>query len=256
MTQPIVILGGFLSSPRLYLGMREFLAASTGEAVYIVGADTVDWFASISPLAWSYLLRKVDPVVNRASQGSKTGKVTLIGHSAGGLLARIFLSPEPFLGHVYRGLARVDHLVTLGSPHYNQRRWLHGGLMSRWVEERYPGSFFVPRVRYTSVAGKLVRGDRRGSLRARHAYRFYKHINGMGKSWGDGLVPVESALLQGSEHIVLDGVSHYNGFGGPWYGDKSVIPRWWQVLSSQQIQSKTVANRRAHSLTRDECKRN
>jgi len=33
--------------------------------------------------------------------------------------------------------------------------------------------------------------------------------------------------LRGSRQIVLEGVSHFTGFGGPWYGDAEVIPQWW-----------------------------
>ena len=162
-----------------------------------------------------------------AVRQSATGKVTLVGHSAGGVLARIYLSPKPFLGHAYRGLGHIHHLITLGSPHDNQRKSLHGGRMSRWVEKRYPGAYFAPRVKYTSVAGKLLRGNREGSLRERHAHVFYEEIIGSGDVWGDGLVPVASALLHGSQQIVLDGVSHFTGFGGPWYGAAEVIPQWW-----------------------------
>ena len=44
---------------------------------------------------------------------------------------------------------------------------------------------------------------------------------------GDGVVPVESALLPGSEALVLDDLYH-NGFYGRWYGsDLAVVERWW-----------------------------
>lgn len=231
--QPIVILGGFLSFSTLYVGMRDVLVQITGQPVWIVETQSLDWIPSIVPPGWIYLLRKLDLAVRQAVQDSKTGKVTLVGHSAGGVLARMYLSPKPSLGHAYRGLDHVDHLIMLGSPHYNQRKWLHGGKMSRWVEKRYPGTFFAPRTGYTSVAGKLIRGDRQGSLRERHAHIFYEEIIGDGNIWGDGLVPVASALLRGSRHIILDGVSHFTGFGGPWYGAADVVPQWWNDCVGQ-----------------------
>jgi hypothetical protein len=132
------------------------------------------------------------------------------------------------VGRVFRGLDLVDHLITLGSPHYNQRRWLHGGLMSRWIERRYPGAYFGEQVRYISVAGKLLRGKRRGLPGERTAFRFYEGIAGDGNAWGDGLIPTQSALLAGSQQIVLEGVGHFLGFGGPWYGSRKALPRWWQ----------------------------
>ena len=97
---------------------------------------------------------------------------------------------------------------------------------ARWVEDRVPGARFTPQVQYCSVGGKLVRGDSQGSLRERQAYSFYEQIGGEGDAWGDGLVPVASALLAGSRQIVLEGVSHFTGFGRPWYGSPSIVPRW------------------------------
>ena len=144
----------------------------------------------------------------------------------------MYLSPDPFLGHAYRGLEYVEHLITLGSPHRNGRRLMYGGLMSNWVDSLYPGAFFVPDVRYTSIAGRAVYGDRDGSLAQRHAYRVYQGIIGEGNVWGDGLIPVAAALLSGAQQITLDGVVHFAGFGGPWYGSPEVVERWWPDMAN------------------------
>jgi pimeloyl-ACP methyl ester carboxylesterase len=224
--QPIVIFGGFMSFSMLYREMRDALASFTGQPVWIVETLGHDWLPSVTRLGWAFLLRKLDRTVQQALCHSASGKVTLIGHSAGGVLARLYLSPKPFLGHAYRGLDHVDHLITLGSPHRNQGGLTRGGPMSRWVEQRYPGAHFAPQVKYTSVAGKLIRGDPAGSLHERWVYENYAKIGGDGCAWGDGLIPVDSALLRGSNQLVLDGVSHFSGFGGPWYGSPEIIPLW------------------------------
>jgi len=52
----------------------------------------------------------------------------------------------------------------------------------------------------------------------------------LGDVWGDGLIPVRSALLEGSRQIELDGVGHFVGFGGSWYGVPEVIARWWTLV--------------------------
>ncbi len=226
-SQPIVILGGFLSPGTVYAGMRQALAAHSGQPVSVVDTQVYDWLPSVSLAGWALLLMKLDRTVRRAAQDSATGKVTLVGHSAGGVLARIFLSPEPFLGRRYAGLERVVHLITLGSPHHNQGGLRRGGRMSRWADRHYPGAAFSPPVTYTSVAGKLSRGDPNGLPRAQWAGRVYREICGDGEAWGDGLVPVPSALLSGSGQIVLDGVSHYSIFGARWYGSPEVLPLWW-----------------------------
>jgi hypothetical protein len=101
--------------------------------------------------------------------------------------------------------------------------------MSQWVNSWYPDAFFTPKVRYTSVVGKLIRGDCRGSLKERQSYVLYKGISGDGAVWGDGLVPLVSGLLHGSHQIILNGVSHFSVSGGAWYGQQKVTPEWWNA---------------------------
>lgn len=235
-SQPIVILGGFLSFAMLYCGMQDCLTGLTGQPVSIVETYSLDWAAVVAIPGWNRVLRKLDDTVQAFVHQSPTGKVTLVGHSAGGVLARLYLSPKPFWGRVYGGLNYVDQLITLGSPHYSERKWLHGGMMAQWMERRYPGAFFAPQVQYTAVAGKLIRGDRQGTLRERHAHVFYEDALGDGDVWGDGLVPIASALLEGSRPIVLEDVAHFAGFGGPWYGAPEVIPRWWYGRDGERDQ--------------------
>jgi hypothetical protein len=224
MAQPIVIMGGFLSFPAVYRRMRETLAELAGQQVWVVEAFIHDWILAVAPIGWKRLLDKLQRTVLRAVRESSTGKVTLVGHSSGGVVGRLYLSPVPFLGVAYRGLEHVDHLITLGSPHHNER----GTRMREWVDETYPGAFFAPQVDYTSVAGRAVQGNRHGSFRERCAYLFYRRLCGDGNVWGDGLVPEESALLQSSRQICLDGVSHFAGVG-LWYGADGVISRWWSA---------------------------
>lgn len=101
--------------------------------------------------------------------------------------------------------------------------------MARWIERRYPGAYFAPQVNYVSVAGRFSRGNHSGSWRERWVFNMYKAIGGDGDAWGDGLIPTESALLNGSYQIILDGVSHFSSCGGPWYGREEVIPGWWNT---------------------------
>jgi hypothetical protein len=226
--QPIVIFGGFLSFPSVYWSMRDTLLEITSQPVWIVDAHIHDWIWSVTRAGWAHLLRLLERAVRQAAQESPTGKVTLVGHSSGGVMGRLYLGDRPFLGHTYRGLDYVDHLITLGSPHHNRR----GGRMRRWVDQQYPGPYFAPKVKYHSVAGKIIRGDKNGSFREWWSYYSYDRLIGDGHAWGDGLVPVASALLQGSRQTVLQGVGHFSGFGGPWYGTEEVIPRWWNAGSS------------------------
>ena len=128
----------------------------------VVGVGLASWLGAVSASGWSRILRELDRTVRRAAASSPTGRVTLVGHSAGGVVSRLYLSPEPFRGESFGGLDRVSRLVSLGSPHAG----IAASPMRRFVHERYPGAFFAPRVAYVSVAGRAVRGDRRARSRS------------------------------------------------------------------------------------------
>lgn len=211
----------------VYKGLSHTLSALSGQKVWVVDTRVFDWLTSISKIGWFLVLNKLDITVRKALKNTTMSKLTLIGHSQGGVLARLYLRPEPFIGKQFNGVDQIDHLITLGSPHLNQGGLQRGGYMSRWIDRQVPGSAFSPRVRYTSVAGKFIRGNSTGARFERFAYRVYKEICAEGESWGDGIVPISSALLPDSQHIVLNGVSHYSLLGEPWYGNQEVLPLWW-----------------------------
>jgi pimeloyl-ACP methyl ester carboxylesterase len=221
--EPVVVLGGFLSTPGLYRPLARTLAELAGGPALVVPVGPLHWVGAVSARGWSAILRTLDRSVRAAAASSPTGRVVLVGHSAGGVVGRLYLSPEPFRGRVFAGIDLVSRVVTLGSPH-------RGGAFSpmrRFVDERYPGAFFSPRVEYASVAGASVKGDPRGSLSERLAARTYARLGAASDEWGDGLVPVPCALLDGAVHVVLPGVSHAPPWPGPWYGAPAVAREWW-----------------------------
>ncbi len=223
--EPVVIVPGFLLTPARFEEARAALVSLGVADARVVPVTLTDWGASVLAAGWARILDKIDRTVDRALEATGAEKVVLVGHSAGGVMARLFLASEPFRGRVYDGKRRVHGLITLGSPHQAVR----ASPMRMRVKKLYPGAFFAPEVAYLAVAGKAVRGDRRGSRRERSAYRSYRMIGGDGAVWGDGTVPVESALLEGARHLVLDGVHHY-GFrrGRRWYGSADAVTSWWE----------------------------
>ncbi|MGB3684148.1 MAG: hypothetical protein WA990_16845, partial [Rubrobacteraceae bacterium] len=84
---------------------------------------------------------------------------------------------------------------------------------------------------YRSVAGDAVDGNASRKVRKR-----YGRMVEDGRVAGDGVTPVESALLPGSEAVVLDGV-HHNRHVGHWYGaDRETVRRWWpEDLAAEYI---------------------
>lgn len=208
--------------------MAASLGACSGAQVRVTGIGLRHWGRSVSARGWRAILDELDAQVRQVMADTGQEKVTLVGHSSGGVMARLYLAPEAFHGRVFGGRERVNRLVTLGSPHTNQRI----GPVRRWVDEHYPGAYFAPAVTYTCVAGRLIQGDRHGGWRERLAFRLYESLSGSGREWGDGLVPLPCALLPGSEQVVLDGVGHAPVRGGPWYGSANVVRRWWPALAT------------------------
>mmetsp|Transcript_11054 Transcript_11054/g.13931 ORF Transcript_11054/g.13931 Transcript_11054/m.13931 type:complete len:345 (-) Transcript_11054:884-1918(-) len=169
------------------------------------------------------------------------GRVALIGHSAGGWIARAYLSDRSYGGKVYNGKEMIHSLVTLGSPHGNAPGAAFKGV--EWVNrEAVPSN-----VRALAVSGSGYRGDSSGQL-TQNAYSFCcnKGTDGTGYD-GDGLTPIHSALaMEGAETLVLDGrVTHFpwsEVFGGdifapdlakihkeekaPWYGSDFALDQW------------------------------
>jgi hypothetical protein len=218
-----VILGGFLGTPSLYRGMQDRLGILTGGAIHVVPVGLRHWAATTRAAGWLAILLRLDRTVALALEEGPADAVTLVGHSSGGVMGRLYLSPEPFEGHRFAGLEKVRHLITLGSPHHNVR----GARLRRWVDRTLPGAHFAPGVAYTTVAGRAIRGDPGGSLKERGVARLYRHLCGRGDVWGDGLVPVPSARLEGAREVVLDGVYHAPLAGARWFGSGDVVPQWW-----------------------------
>jgi len=240
---PIVIFGGFLSYAGLYSTMRDDLTSITGQPVFIVDTKGYDWLPSITIHGWIYLLRKLDQAVEAALKTTSSGKVILVAHSAGGVLARLYLSSNPFPDVKLLGRECVNQLVTLGSPHDNQSGLTRGGSMSRWINKRYPGSIYAPQVKYFSVAGKFSYGNPFGTRKERWIYQNYKKIIGKGDVWGDGLIPIEAAILEGSEKIVLEGVSHAKIFDKKWYGSEDILCNLFSKREKEQLDLTTKCNR-------------
>jgi pimeloyl-ACP methyl ester carboxylesterase len=182
----VVIIPGFLSGAEAYDGMRDALerelranARDAGSVVKVFVAPTraSDWYPTLGGKDFSRIVDGIDACVERASTfAPKDGKVVLVGHSAGGWLARLWMGGEAYCGKRYNGAKYVKTLITLGTPHASAEAYPFGRVIEKRVgeddaalsenargsslcftNELYPGAHEVG-VKYVNVAGDYIRG--------------------------------------------------------------------------------------------------
>ena len=225
--QPVVILGGFLITTEAYQPMADWIRQRDDCDVVVIPASRIDWLLTSWAFGWRRLLDRVHAEVSCLAAGSPTGRVTLIGHSSGGVMLRLYLSDRSFAGRRYGGAGMCNRLITLGSPHQARR----ATPLRAMVDRELPGAAF-PGVDYIAVAGTLDPTSSTASAFSRRtAANNYRSIVGTSEVEGDGLVPVTSALLQGARHLVLPDTAHGGFFGSSWYGSNDRLDQWCdQVL--------------------------
>lgn len=140
---------------------------------------TVDWY-----------LNKLDSAVDAAKRATRGGRVALLAHSAGGWLGRVYMRDFGSFG--------IESFTTLGAPHrppppgaLDQTR----GILT-FCEQAVPGAFHDS-VRYTTVAGKLIKGadfEGEGSIEQKLVGAGYAQICGEAGVWGDGECATQGRL--------------------------------------------------------------
>jgi len=219
-------LGGFLITPEAYFPIKNFLENNCNRKVYIVDINRIDWLNSSNLKGWINILDKVKETVSKVFSETKAEKIDFIGHSSGGIMLRLYLSDKLFGGKKYNGKLITENLITLGSP--NQA--LRATKLRKFVDKEYPGSFFT-KVNYISIGGMVdIRSKEAYFLTRFLARRSYESISGDLNCDGDGLVPLTSSLLQGSNQVILQDTFHGGLFGEFWYGSESRVNDWWRKI--------------------------
>ncbi|KAL7158260.1 hypothetical protein ABFS83_02G130500 [Erythranthe nasuta] len=270
--RPAVILPGLGNNTNDYQKLALILK-DCGVPTVIAKVSRIDWLRNAAGLLDSnywrgtlrprpvvdWYLERVDEAVNEAKELAQGSTLSLIGHSAGGWLARVYLQEY--------GLSDVSLLLTLGTPHLPPPKGVSGvidqtrGLLD-YVEKNCAQAVYTPEFRYVCVAGRYIQGARltgssnsdisgvtveidqpvsemtaidkpapsSATLQARFVGQGYKQVCGQADVWGDGVVPEISAHLEGALNITLDGVYH-SPVGSDdetrlWYGSPSVVKQW------------------------------
>ncbi|XP_059458056.1 uncharacterized protein LOC132187682 [Corylus avellana] len=275
--RPAVILPGLGNNSSDYNKLEVTLKQHYGVPTVVAKVSRLDWLRNAAGLAdpnyWSgtlrprpvldWYLKRVDEAVREAKELAQGGTLSLIGHSAGGWLARVYM--EEF------GLSHISLLLTLGTPHLPPPKGVSGvidqtrGLLD-YVDKYCSKAVYTPHLKYVCIAGRYIQGARifRNSsvdvvsaipnnnahsisevatvndvspstsnataFRARFVGQGYKQVCGQADVWGDGVVPEVSAHLEGAFNISLDGVYH-SPVGSddvlrPWYGSPAVVEKW------------------------------
>ena len=251
------------------------------EAIYTVPVKRRDWVRVAGGLldpgfytnkalptgrGYGWYVRRLQQCVNEAYEASGGEKVLLIGHSAGGWLARAAMGDGVWAkadggGTETRTAERIRCLATIGAIHRPPQDL--GTCVTRgalaYTNEMYPGAFLKAEgVAYVSVGGDAIVGNNakdmpvdptdadeayrvRGEGNAqRVAFTSYEAVCGQGEVTGDGVVPLEWSILRGSDdgtgdgavHLSLDNTLHSINEAGTtlptdrWYGAEDVVDRW------------------------------
>lgn len=176
--------------------------------------------------------------VRKAEQGDGgDARVVLIGHSAGGWLARALCATagDDWVKRNVRGV------VTLGAPHASPPSSVvdqTGGTIPN-VNKRQPGAYYsTAGIFYVTVSSAKVAGDDAGNPSARNAFTSYNLVLGTGQGVkGDGFVPIDAAFLDGAIKLTLD-CYHSGGSADPWpkdnwYGAEANVDAWLGAVGEQ-----------------------
>jgi hypothetical protein len=229
----VLIIGGFLTEPLLYERMRVRLLSRGAAHVSMAPIHLPDWlamgFAGMGPV----MLRGALAI--RRARRMSPAPLLVVGHSAGGIVARLAMAPEPFEGRRAGVAEDVACLVTLGTPYRFDPRlagWRHAGVRAaEFLDRATPGAWFAPRTAYLSVGSHLVAPSpvHATAIPAKLPYLVTRIAVGQTPgAWGDGLVDADRVHLAGARQLSFDDVLH-GAVGGPWYGDEAIIDRWWPV---------------------------
>ena len=224
----IIIIGGYNAFWTAYLGMARHLEDISGLPAVGVPLAPWHWFKSNRTEDGTQMLHKVRETVQWARRRLDAERFVLVGHSAGGLLGRLYLHDGPVWGERYSGAGHIDMLITLGSPHCPDKGTRTGWHLTDETNRLVPGVPYAERVRYLTVAGRAIQGQPHGNYEQRRAFGGYQYFSPWHDAWGDGIIPLSCARLDGAETLVLDGVTHSRRYGRDWYGgSREIVRRWW-----------------------------
>ena len=255
----VLIVGGYATAPPNYWPMRRRLLRRNVARVDIAPIWLPDWLLA-GILGFGPLLRRTGRAIARTYIAGGRRPIIVIGHSGGGIAARLAMSNVPFNGRLAGVAEAVGCLVTLGTPHRLAQlpnRYHHAGHQATaFLDRESPGAYFAPRTAYLSVGSSHPMATFPGLIGRLSNDVFSIAVGKDTQALGDGIVPASAVHLDGAEQLTFDDVLHGH-IGAPWYGDDEIIDRWWPVAErlwrgalEARAQAASPAARHAPRLTR------
>jgi len=261
---PVIICPAQFAVSEDYDELIQRLAARGHRGVYTADLSRPEWLrilpATLSSDYWQGTLKPgkalqfyyeaIDRAFAKAKKTHPGVKMNFIGHSIGGWIMRSWLTER--LSEEEQQ-AYVASVTTLGTPHnpppegtiwtqFDQTR----GLL-KFVNQQSPGAC-IDGAQYVCVVGNATRGNVGSpssleALESTVAFVSYLPLCGNGNSDGDGIVPIETGLLEDEKvrRIIIDGAKHTGFLPSPgnsikapddwyWYGAEECVDEWAHVL--------------------------
>ncbi len=225
----VLIVGGYATVPLNYWPLRARLLRRGVARVDIAPLWTPDWLLAAF-LGFGGVMRRTGHAIANTYRAAGRSPIIVVGHSAGGIAARLAMADQPFNGRIADVHAAVGCLVTLGTPHgliQLHNRYMHAGhAATAFLERVNPGAYFAPRTAYVSVGGRTPGAEFPGIIGTLADEAFSVAVGDETQGLGDGIVPYQAVHLDGAEQLTYADVRH-GMVGAPWYGDDELLDRWW-----------------------------
>jgi pimeloyl-ACP methyl ester carboxylesterase len=154
-SQPaVVIVPGFGSDASEYVAMRDVVAESLGPqaTVRVAPVRARTWVACFGGRPVTPVLEIIDACVDEVLRESGAARVTIVGHSAGGWISRIWLSRSAtYNGRKWAGADRAHCLVCLGTPHTSAEKVVASNMT--FIATEVPDCAEAPDVEYVCFGG-------------------------------------------------------------------------------------------------------
>jgi triacylglycerol esterase/lipase EstA (alpha/beta hydrolase family) len=153
----VVIVPGYGSDAGDYVALSHALAHALGPSVVVRIAPVrwYTWVRTVGGLPVTAVLEAIDAAVDDVLAETGASRVTVVGHSAGGWIARIWLSRDAaYHGTVWAGADRARRLICLGTPQTSAEPVTQRNML--FVAEACADCAEAPDVEYICLCGSGV----------------------------------------------------------------------------------------------------